>query len=176
MTTATTTVREYRNDWIGEHYPLETRYGRVTIQPLGWGMRVESRRETVYEHGERIHVEDPPLSINGRSCRCGRLDYPVDLHGNVGEPGAMIGGDVTANAEAKLRAELRPLVLAWYAEHEAEFARTAEAYRSNRARTCEESIAELEAAVVEYRRRLELLEAGDAEVSPYLNGGRRLEL
>jgi hypothetical protein len=148
----------------------------TTIQPLGWGLRVESRRETVYENGERVHYQDPPLTINGRSCLCGHLDYHVDLHGNLGEPGAMIGGNMTANAEEKMRVELRPLVEAWYAEHEAEFVRTAEAYASNRARTCEESIAELEAAADEYRRRLALIEAGDAEVSPYLNGGRRLEL
>jgi hypothetical protein len=169
-----TEPRAYRGDWLGDHYPLETRYGRVTIQPLGWGLRVESRRDVEWVDGKQIAREDPPLVIFGRESRLGWADYQINRHGELGEPGTIYGGNLTLVGEMKMRAELRPLVAAWLAEHAEEFDRTREAYVSNNARTCEESIRELEDALEVYRGRLAAIEAGDLDVSPYLNGGRGL--
>ena len=171
--------RAYRNDWIGTHHPLVTRYGTLTIQPLGWGIRVETR----YVYGPippgewtRDSDVDPPLVIYGRECRLGATDYHVDEEGRIEDCKGVIGGDLTEKARAKLLPELFPLVRAWLVEHAAEFAATRDAYVSNQARTCEESIVQLEEAVSEYRRRLALIKAGDIHVSPYVKGGRRLEL
>lgn len=171
-----TEPRPYTGDWIGEHFPLETRYGVVTIQPLGWGVRVETRQDVEYRDGNRVYFADPLLVVNGREGRLGWADYHVDAEARVTDPERIVGGDLTANAEAKVLAELGPLVRAWLAEHAAEFAATRAAYLSDRARTCEESIRELEDALDIYRERLALIEAGDIEVSPYLNGGRGLDV
>lgn len=172
--TTKTTARAYRDDWHGTHYPLETPYGVVSIQPLGWGFHVESRSGMEYVSGEgRVLVEDPPLRINGRDCRLGLTAFHVD-RGLRLELGTTYGGTLTANAEQKMREILPDLVRAWLDEHVAEFVATREAYLSNQARTCEESIRELEDALELYRGRLEQIEAGDLDVSPFLNGGRRL--
>lgn len=171
---AKTEPRPFQKEWIGEHYPLETRYGVITIQPLGWGVRAWSRRGTEYVNGERVWIEDPPLRINGREGMLGWVDYPIGQDASLGEPRGVTGGNLTENAEAKMLAELAPLVRAWLIEHASEFAATRAAYLSDRARTCEESIRELEDALDVYRERLRLIEAGDMDVSPYLNGGRRL--
>lgn len=175
---AKTEPREYQKGWIGEEYPLVTRYGTVTIQPLGWGVRVQTRFKyghTIPEEWDADAVCDPFLTINGRRSRLGWMDYSVNEKGEV-EEGKLTQTDdgLSRNAEQKIVAELRPLVLAWLAEHAREFTRTRAVYVSNTAQTCEESIRELEDALDVYRARLVRIEAGEQDVSPYLNGGRRL--
>lgn len=168
-----TQPREYR-DMKGGHFPLETPYGVVTLHPVGWGIHVKSRHEMTHLPGQgRILVEDPPLRVNGRDGRLGLTAFHIDRAGRI-EIGSTYAGSLTPNAEQKLREILPDIVRTWLEEHPAEFAATRDAYLSNRARTCEESIRELEDALEVYRGRLEGIEAGDIEVSPYLNGGRRL--
>jgi hypothetical protein len=165
-----TEPRPYSDEWrSAEPQPLETKFGTVSIQPLGWGIRVESG------------PDDEPLFVNGSHVRLGWADFNFEdgrwmTKGNVWVKKATGLGfdDATPKQRDKLLAELPALVTAWAEANVEEIERRKWAYVSDRARTCEESILELEEALEEYRARLQQIEAGDLDVSPYLNRGKRL--
>ena len=67
--TTMTKPRAYSSEWrMAEPQPLPTRYGTVSIQPLGWGIRVESEKNRPEE----------VLTINGVACRLAWADFIYD--------------------------------------------------------------------------------------------------
>ena len=166
------TVRPYSAEWrLAEYQPLQTSFGTLSIQPLGWGIRVESK------------PDNDSLVINGSEVRLGWADY-VNESGewklnsdgiNLKKANSQFGlDDATPKQKAKLKNELPGLVAAWALANAAEVEKRREAWIYERARICEESIEELEGAAAEYRSRLEMIEDGNMDISPYLNGGRNI--
>lgn len=165
-----TEPRPYSAEWReSEPQPLELPFGTVSIQTLGWGIRVESG------------PANESLIINNGKVRLGWADFHLKegkwvlasgfhlkKEGNYGLDNA------TPKQHEKIAAALFPLVEAWAQENADEIEKRKWAYISDRARTCEESIRELEEALDEYRTRLREIEAGDMDTSPYLNGGKRI--
>ncbi len=166
--------RPYSDEWRSSPpQKLETPFGTVTIQCLGWGIRVDS--------GE----DDAPLTVNGSKVRLGWADFSwIDHDDRDGEwqivdniwvkRATGLGfDDATPKQREKLLATLPPLVTEWAQANAEEIERRHWAYVSDRARTCEETIRELEEALIEYRERLQLIESGDLTISPYLDRDKK---
>lgn len=164
-----TEVRPYSDEWRSSSpQKLKTPFGQVTIQCLGWGIRVDS------------DTDDPNLIVNNGEVRLGWADYQlIDgewvANGNiwVKKPGGLGMNDATPKQRDKLLAALPPLVTEWAEANAEEVELRFWHYVSDRARTCEETIRELEEALIEYRSRLIQIESGDLTVSPYLDRDRK---
>lgn len=165
--TKRTVPRPYSIEWRdAEPQPLELPFGTVSIQPLGWGIRVESGKHE-------------PLVVNGGQVRLGWADFTFDGEKwvlgsdfHVKKTTGLGFNNATSKQREKIAAVLLTHVAVWAYDNKKEVARRHLAYVYDRARQCEVSIQELEYALDEYRDRLRKIEAGDMDVSPYLNEGR----
>lgn len=162
-----TQPRPYSDEWrTGPTEPLPTRFGTVELSLLGWGIRISQG-------------DNEPLRVNGGLVKLGWWDYTEqDGEWVLGEsfwadkPG---GASASRSQIDKIKVVLPPLVKQWAKDNAAEVERRWRAYVSDRARQCEESIRELEEALIDYRERLQRIEAGDLSVSPYLNRGKGID-
>lgn len=174
--TPKTEPRPYSSEWRdAEPAIVETQYGPVRLTPLGWGIRAETPN-----YSALMRYAPEPLRVNGGSVILSSADFHETAPGvwtcenlESGYLGPLDGA--TPKQRAKVAAILPGIVAEWASANRAEVDRRAAAWRSERARTCEESIRELEDALEDYRARLAAIEAGDVTVSPYLNGGRGID-